>query len=44
MSTNALADHIACQDVMLRYAKGVDERDLALYRGYFAGDADKKTF
>jgi len=39
MSTNTLVDHIACQDVMLKYAKGVDERDMALYRSCFAQDA-----
>ena len=31
-------DRIALQDVMLRYAAGVDERDMALYRGCFADD------
>lgn len=33
-----VADRIALMDVMLRYAKGVDERDMALYRSVFADD------
>jgi len=33
-----VADRIAVQDVMLRYAAGVDERDMDLYRGCFADD------
>ena len=39
-----VADRIACQDVMLRYAKGVDERDLALYRSCFADDVEVVGF
>ncbi|MEM7002970.1 MAG: nuclear transport factor 2 family protein [Pseudomonadota bacterium] len=35
-----VADRIACQDVMLRYAKGVDERDLDLYQSCFAEDVE----
>lgn len=35
---NEVADRIALQDVMLRYAAGVDERDMDLYRGCFADD------
>lgn len=35
-----LADRLALQDVMLRYAKGVDERDMVLYRSCFADDAE----
>jgi ketosteroid isomerase-like protein len=33
-----VADRIAVQDVMLRYAAGVDERDANLYRSCFADD------
>jgi len=33
-----VADRIAVQDVMLRYAAGVDERDADLYRSCFADD------
>jgi len=33
-----VADRIALMDVMLKYAKGVDERDMALYRSVFADD------
>lgn len=33
-----VADRIAVQDVMLRYAAGVDERDAGLYRTCFADD------
>ena len=33
------ATRIELQDVMLRYACGVDERDFDLYRGCFADDA-----
>lgn len=35
---NEVADRIALQDVMLRYAAGVDERDMDLYRSCFADD------
>lgn len=38
MSPDTLSDRIALQDVMLDYATGVDERDLALYRSCFAED------
>ncbi|MBI1179660.1 MAG: hypothetical protein GC201_03825 [Alphaproteobacteria bacterium] len=34
-----VADRMALMDVMLKYAKGCDERDLALYRSVFADDA-----
>ena len=37
-------DRIACQDVMLKYAKGVDERDLDLYRSCFADDVEVVGF
>ena len=33
-----VADRIALMDVMLKYAKGVDERDMALHRSVFADD------
>ncbi len=33
-----LADRIALMDVMLKYAKGVDQRDMALYDSVFADD------
>jgi hypothetical protein len=33
-------DRIACTDVMLNYVKGVDERDMILYRSCFADDVD----
>lgn len=39
-----VADRIACQDVMLRYAKGVDERDLDLYQSCFAEDVEVVGF
>ncbi len=38
------ADRIALQDVMLRYAAGVDERDLDLYRSCFADDVEVVGF
>jgi len=34
------ADRFAIQDVMLSYAAGVDDRDMALYRSCFADDAE----
>lgn len=40
MSDRYVADRIALQDVMLRYAAGVDERDFALYAGCFAEDVE----
>lgn len=39
-SVQYVADRIALMDVMCRYAKGVDERDLALYRSVFADDVE----
>ena len=33
-------DRIALQDVMLRYAAGVDDRDLDLYESCFARDCE----
>ena len=44
MSAQAVADRIAVQDVMLNYAKGVDERDLDLYRRCFADDVEVVGF
>ncbi|MBI1182412.1 MAG: hypothetical protein GC201_17860 [Alphaproteobacteria bacterium] len=38
MAASDLIDRIACTDVMLTYVKGVDERDMALYRTCFAVD------
>jgi len=35
-----LADRIALQDVLLRYAAGLDERDMDLYRSCFADDVE----
>ncbi len=43
MSNEAL-DRIAVQDVMLRYAAGVDERDMDMYRGCFADDVEVVGF
>lgn len=37
-------DRLAVQDVMLRYAKGVDDRDMALYRSCFADDVEVHGF
>jgi ketosteroid isomerase-like protein len=39
-----VADRIALMDVMCKYAKGVDERDLALYRSVFAEDVVVEGF
>ena len=39
-----VADRIAVQDVMLRYATGVDERDMDLYRSCFADDVEVVGF
>ena len=44
-----VTDRTALQDVMLRYAAGVDERDMDLYRSCFADDVEvvgfgKETF
>ena len=38
------ADRIALQDVMLKYATGVDERDFDLYRSCFADDVEVVGF
>ena len=40
MSDQLTADRIALQDVILRYAAGVDERDMKMYRSCFADDVE----
>jgi len=35
-----LEDRLAIQDIMTRYAAGVDDRDLQMYRECFADDAE----
>ena len=44
MSDQSVADRIACQDVMLRYAAGVDNRDFNMYRSCFADDVEVLGF
>lgn len=44
MSDQSVADRIACQDVMLRYAAGVDNRDFDMYRSCFADDVEVLGF
>ena len=44
MSNDLTADRIALQDVMLRYAAGVDERDMDLYASCFADDVEVLGF
>ena len=46
MSNNLqyVADRIELMDVMLKYAKGVDERDMTLYRSVFADDVEVVGF
>ena len=46
MSNNVqyVADRIELMDVMLKYAKGVDERDMTLYRSVFADDVEVLGF
>ena len=39
-----VADRIALMDVMLKYAKGVDQRDMALYASVFADDVEVLGF
>lgn len=39
-----LADRLALQDVMARYAAGVDERDFELYASLFADDVEVVGF
>ena len=44
MSNSDVADRIALQDVMLRYAAGVDERDFDMYASCFADDVEVVNF
>jgi len=44
MSDQYVADRIALMDVMLKYTKGVDNRDLDLYRSCFADDVEVVGF
>jgi len=44
MTDQNTADRIALQDVMLKYAAGVDERDFPLYRSCFADDVEVVGF
>jgi 3-phenylpropionate/cinnamic acid dioxygenase small subunit len=44
MSNNILADRIALQDVMLKYAAGVDDRDYELYQSCFTDDLEVLGF
>ena len=39
-----VADRVALMDVMLRYAKGVDQRDMELYASVFADDVEVVGF
>lgn len=43
-SLQYVADRIALMDVMLKYTKGVDNRDLALYRSVFTDDVEVVGF
>jgi len=44
MADQWAADRLALQDVMLRYAAGVDERDFDMYRSCFADDVEVLGF
>lgn len=44
MQDSNVSDRIALQDVMLRYAAGVDERDFDLYASVFADDVEVVDF
>lgn len=44
MNDRQVADRIALMDVMASYAKGVDDRDLDLYRSCFADDVEVVGF
>ena len=44
MSHQLTADRIALQDVMLKYAAGIDERDMDLHRSCFADDVEVLGF
>ena len=43
-SVQYVADRIALMDVMLKYTKGVDNRDLDLYRSVFTDDVEVVGF
>ena len=42
--SNNLADRLAIQDILTRYAAGVDDRNLQMYRDCFADDAEIAGF
>jgi ketosteroid isomerase-like protein len=44
MDQQHVADRIALMDVMLKYAAGVDDRNLELYRSCFADDVEVLGF
>ncbi|MDA0339236.1 MAG: nuclear transport factor 2 family protein [Proteobacteria bacterium] len=44
MSGLSAEDRIALMDVMASYARGVDQRDMALYRSCFADDVEVHGF
>lgn len=44
MTDSHLADRLALQDLMARYAAGVDDRDFALYASVFAEDVEVLGF
>ena len=44
MSAQIAADRMALQDVMLKYAAGVDDRDLELYASCFTDDLEVLDF
>ena len=44
MDMQTVSDRIALMDVMLRYAKGVDQRDMTLYASTFAEDVEVVGF
>ena len=44
MSNDLTADRIAMQDLLLRYAAGVDERDFAMYESCFAENVEVLGF
>jgi len=43
-ATTQAEDRVALMDVMLKYAKGVDQRDLDLYASVFADDVEVVGF
>ncbi len=44
MSSQYLSDRTALQDVMLRYAAGVDDRDYDMYKSCFTDDVEVLDF